>query len=1564
MALHKKGRSRSKQILLAVISLSVVLLVSGLMGFADEYSQSVVSNISLNKWEYFVGESVIIKLVPPFEARSLIIVYNDSAYEYAGTLEENIEYLPKWVGEYSLRLADIYTSSFEEVSFQVLAPDTNSSEEYFGSFSSSDIDNNSPGLFGLPEQNSDGCDDISIFREQAEGLKQGGISTVRLYLISHESTCNNVGVVEIIPDGWSMVEYPEDIGNYTEGILNMHIPYLNQGSVRSLEYKVQAPSDETQYHFETILIYGNSTHDITKRSSAWIEVNSSRAWFETGLDLYGDDTILTRGISTGYGYRAIGSVTNIGIAVKNYTTYYRLFFDPAVFRVYAGNGCNVVESSPKDYLECQFEDFEENKTYSFEFEIEALEEQTGYLDVKVTYDPPMKEPGWLTKVFNKLKICLGKIYEFFRAGITGFVTVESAPIASPAEVKSTNTVPIASLKSIDRFVTGNVKLDCSESYDPDGDNLNYAFAISDDRSFNTKRTLCLGEESVCDWDTSETEDICKKDCYIKAVVYDDILTSESKIIITSVDNTPPQITKIVPASGESLKTASGSARCVAEDQYELDYSIEVFYQGGWHSLCERSECSYDLSDVEDSEIRIRCTVKDRFFEVSETSRRIRLDIEDKLSVPNSITSGSGTSTTGFSGSSVGGGTASGSMGKEESQNDEGFVKVWITTELGLFVSSSQDTSNIEIEISDSSEVKRNHTVKILTDKGNGLKDALVEFDAGPINSLKLHNTNTKKELKIRIEELTELEDISIRGRSVKRVYAIDPSGTDFTDGLVSVTAQGSELWKCANWDFAGQRCLGYWKRIMGIVPDTEYSFVLTPDDPGYAETGVASVNTIKSIYHPGEIAEILIVVLDTSGYLVSGADVELTVTAPDNNSTFYSTRIGDIMETSKGVYVVNYSDTSIEGNYTIFVEAISSGVNTTMISHFAVYESYEFDILRELPVTTDPWQGAFDSVVRILSNEYTGMFSYTEVVPADFEVSEYGNAEKSGYVDRIHLTWHNLTNDSIVSYKAQPPLVAPNLYSIGPSRVVYGVYTFDEARPWFLAIDPSPESLLSTSGQWYPLAGPAIDSTDLDDLNSAGGLGLLLDANDNDDDFTVVINDTTPEGVIGEISQVHIVVEWNNFGGVDDGELIIEGRSNGYDGTLFCTGSNVGSGTVTVDCDAQWSFTESQLNSLVVNVINDGTGNEDCRITYLHVDVVYTEVNPPPEVVLLTPTNNDWLTYRNVNFTYNVTSDDGISNCSLWTDEGGWSLKESNATGIINSSINWINDSFSSDGDFKWNIECYDGSGSGGFADENWTVRIDTTPPTVSLEEPEPNYFNDFSDPVDVTFNCSITDNADSANISLYITDHTNQSFGFSDSCSISGVNSSCVWIKSLQNGNYTWNCLGYDINGWYDWGENQTILINSSISAPRIHEIQCEESVGVWGSCYDVAFTDNLLAIRVNCSDNDGSIVNATFNLTNIPDQNTYFSGNATSNQGDWWYFNNTDLLINDSGDFKLEVTCWDNTALSTTNQTEWFLPWGTLTASLVSPVSDTSVYQNETFTFTAEIECNGGECGDVNAT
>lgn len=67
-------------------------------------------------------------------------------------------------------------------------------------------------------------------------------------------------------------------------------------------------------------------------------------------------------------------------------------------------------------------------------------------------------------------------------------------------------------------------------------------------------------------------------------------------------------------------------------------------------------------------------------------------------------------------------------------------------------------------------------------------------------------------------------------------YAIDPTTiAQFTEATVTVIAQGTELWKCKDWNFSEQSWYCEWIKLIDITPGENYTFELTPEDLAFGE---------------------------------------------------------------------------------------------------------------------------------------------------------------------------------------------------------------------------------------------------------------------------------------------------------------------------------------------------------------------------------------------------------------------------------------------------------------------------------------------------------------------------------------------------------------------------------------------------------------------------------------------------------------------------------------------------------------------------------------------------------
>ena len=124
----------------------------------------------------------------------------------------------------------------------------------------------------------------------------------------------------------------------------------------------------------------------------------------------------------------------------------------------------------------------------------------------------------------------------------------------------------------------------------------------------------------------------------------------------------------------------------------------------------------------------------------------------------------------------------------------------------------------------------------------------------------------------------------------------------------------------------------------------------------------------------------------------------------------------------------------------------------------------------------------------------------------------------------------------------------------------------------------------------------------------------------------------------------------------------------------------------------------------------------------------------------------------------------------------------------------------------------------------NITIVIDQ-PPNTTLVSPAPGYT---STTADVTFSCNATDDFGLTNISLYITNSTNQAFSLNQTnTSISGKSNSTNWTLTLTDGDYTWNCLAYDTGDNSDWDSNRSLIV-AVVNLPPITDAGPDQVVNI----------------------------------------------------------------------------------------------------------------------------------------
>ena len=142
----------------------------------------------------------------------------------------------------------------------------------------------------------------------------------------------------------------------------------------------------------------------------------------------------------------------------------------------------------------------------------------------------------------------------------------------------------------------------------------------------------------------------------------------------------------------------------------------------------------------------------------------------------------------------------------------------------------------------------------------------------------------------------------------------------------------------------------------------------------------------------------------------------------------------------------------------------------------------------------------------------------------------------------------------------------------------------------------------------------------------------------------------------------------------------------------------------------------------------------------------------------------------------------------------------------------------------------------------------DIISPVVTLVSPVDNYLNT-SEVINLTFDCNVTDDLGLTNISLYITNSSDEAFSLNQTTNVSGVSNSSNWILELGAGSYSWNCLGFDNSSNPSWGDsNRSLEVN--YNAPTIDSIILNSTLGT------NLTTENLTAYPINVTSINAKVI------------------------------------------------------------------------------------------------------------
>ena len=117
--------------------------------------------------------------------------------------------------------------------------------------------------------------------------------------------------------------------------------------------------------------------------------------------------------------------------------------------------------------------------------------------------------------------------------------------------------------------------------------------------------------------------------------------------------------------------------------------------------------------------------------------------------------------------------------------------------------------------------------------------------------------------------------------------------------------------------------------------------------------GLVSLNTDMSTYKPGDIAKLVLVVLNSTGNSVCNSNILMTITDPQSKKTTLATGLGITPNNQCGLYDANYTTTA-EGNYSVNVSAQTQTGYSFFTTSFLAQNNTQYQIIRHVDSKIDP----------------------------------------------------------------------------------------------------------------------------------------------------------------------------------------------------------------------------------------------------------------------------------------------------------------------------------------------------------------------------------------------------------------------------------------------------------------------------------------------------------------------------------------------------------------------------------------------------------------------------------
>jgi len=180
--------------------------------------------------------------------------------------------------------------------------------------------------------------------------------------------------------------------------------------------------------------------------------------------------------------------------------------------------------------------------------------------------------------------------------------------------------------------------------------------------------------------------------------------------------------------------------------------------------------------------------------------------------------------------------------------------------------------------------------------------------------------------------------------------------------------------------------------------------------------------------------------------------------------------------------------------------------------------------------------------------------------------------------------------------------------------------------------------------------------------------------------------------------------------------------------------------------------------------------------------------------------------------------------------------------------------------------------------------------------------------------------------------------------------------LKPNSHGDFTLRVRAGNDIGVEGLSDTRVVTIYDP-NLPVIHGLDCMIN-SVWQDCRNAQYGHHLQKIRIDASDLQET-PDVHLALTNVPDDHNFVDELLTFSDG--FFTHDTNLVISDSGQWRIDVTASDSDGNTDAKTVTWHIPWGKLSARILSPTGDITAPKSSTFDVSAGVRCLDAECPDV---